>query len=201
MRAEDAANRITAAFNEVLQWASKDKHCAPKLEHNVKTVKLARSILPEAILKQEQEFHKEFMAQSFITDGDKWRMLIDNSILNARRNKISGVIKRFEEQKNDLLLETDIHIVRLADIAFATNRFELYTDYMHRIQGRSPFLQTFIVQLVTDINGAGSYLATERAERNKGYGATPYSCQVSPQGGQQLVDHTVKMLKDMHAAK
>ncbi len=201
MRAEDAANRITAAFNEVLQWASKDKHCAPKLEHNVKTVKLARSILPEAILKQEQEFHKEFMAQSFITDGDKWRMLIDNSILNARRNKISGVIKRFEEQKTNLLLETDIHVVRLGDIAFATNRFELYTDYMHRIQGRSPFLQTFIVQLVTDINGSGSYLATERAEKNKGYGATPYSCLVSPQGGQQLVDHTVKMLKSMHAAK
>ena len=197
MRAEDAANRITAAFKEVLQWASKDKHCAPEFEHKIKTVKLARAILPEAILKQEQEYHKEFMAQSFITDGDKWKMLITNSILNARRNKISGIIKRFEEQKKDIFLETDIHVVRLGDIAFATNRFELYMDYMHRIQGRSPFMQTFIVQLVSDSRGVGTYLATERAEKNKGYGATPYSCPVSPQGGQQLVDHTVQMLKEI----
>ena len=201
MRAEDAANRITDAFKEVLQWASKEKQCAPAFEHKIKTVKLERSILPEAILKQEQEFNKEFMAQSFITEGDKWRMLIDNSILNARRNKISGVIKRFDEQKKNRFLETDIHIVRLGDVAFATNRFELYMDYMHRIQGRSPFVQTFIVQLVTDAQGVGTYLATERAEKNKGYGATPYSCIVSPKGGQQLVDHTVKMLKEMHKAR
>ena len=201
MRAEDAANRITSAFKEVLQWASKDKQSAPEFEHKIQTVRLERSILPEAILKQEQKYNKEFMAQSFITEGDKWRMLIDNSILNARRNKISGVIKRFNEQKENRFLETDIHVVRLGDIAFATNRFELYMDYMHRIQGRSPFVQTFIVQLVTDAKGVGSYLATERAEKNKGYGATPYSCQVSPNGGQQLVEHTVKMLKSMHNAK
>ena len=201
MRAEDAANRIMNAFKEVLQWASKDKLAAPEFEHQVKTVKLERHILPEAILKQEQEFNKEVMAQSFITEGDKWRMLIDNSILNARRNKISGVIRRFEQQKEDRFLETDIHVVRLGDIAFATNRFELYMDYMHRIQGRSPFVQTFIVQLVTDAKGVGTYLATERSEKNKGYGATPYSCQVSPKGGQQLVEHTVKMLKAIKTEK
>ena len=72
---------------------------------------------------------------------------------------------------------------------------------MHRIQGRSPFIQTFIVQLVTDSKsadrGVGSYLATARGEKNKGYGATPYSCMVSPAGGQQLVDHTVQMLKEI----
>ena len=121
--------------------------------------------------------------------------------IDARRNKISWVIQRFEQQKEDRFLETDIHVVRLGDIAFATNRFELYMDYMHRIQGRSPFIQTFIVQLVTDAQGVGTYLATERSEKNKGYGATPYSCQVSPGGGQQLVDHTVQMLKEIKGNK
>lgn len=197
MRAEDAANRVMTAFDEVLEWASKDKQSAPELKHEVRSVKLERCILPEAILKQEKEYHKKFMQQKFITEGNKWKMLQHNSILNARRSKVNGVIRRFNEQKKIKTFATDIHVVRIGDIAFATNRFELFIDFMHRIQGRSPFLQTFIVQLVTDQYGVGSYLATDRAEKNKGYGATPYSCQVSPKGGQQLVDNTVEMLKNM----
>jgi hypothetical protein len=70
-------------------------------------------------------------------------------------------------------------------------------DYMHRIQARSPFEQTFIVQLVVDKNGTGSYLATEKAIANKGYSATPYCNQVSPAGGQELVNETLKVLKDL----
>ena len=70
-------------------------------------------------------------------------------------------------------------------------------DYQHRIQARSPFEQTFIVQLVTGPNGCGSYLATERGEANKGYSASPYCNQVSPKGGQQLVEETLKALEGM----
>ncbi len=197
MRAEDAANRIMTAFDEVLEWASKDKQASPVLQHEVKTVKLERFILPEQILEQEKKYHENFMKQSFKTDGDKWEMLKHNSVLRARRNKVSGIIKRFNEQKSTPEYETDIHVVRVGDAAFATNCFELFMDFMHRIQGRSPFTQTFIVQLVTTPQGVGSYLGTERSVENKGYGATPYSCQVSPAGGQQLVDHTVEMLKNM----
>ena len=201
MRAQDAADRISAAFNEVLQWASKDKQSAVELKHDIRTVQLERFILPEIIVKQEKEWHKEFVKMPFQTEGDKWKMMIYNSQLNARRNRVAGVIKRYEQQQKMPAFETEIHVVRLGDIAFATNRFELFVDYMHRIQGRSPFIQTFIVQLVTDSKsadrGVGSYLATGRGEKNKGYGATPYSCMVSPAGGQQLVDHTVQMLKEI----
>ena len=94
-------------------------------------------------------------------------------------------------------LTTVIHAVRLGNIAFATNRFELFMDYQHRIQARSPFEQTFIVQLVTDPWGAGSYLATEKAVRNKGYSASPYCNLVSPKGGRELVEETLKILEEM----
>ena len=128
-------------------------------------------------------------------------MLIKNSQLNSKRSKVSGVINRVKQQANTPAFETEVHVVRIGDIAFATNRFELFMDYMHRIQGRSPFMQTFCVQLVTDLKsadrGVGSYLATERGENNKGYSATPYSCYVSPKGGQQLVDYTVEMLNEI----
>lgn len=41
----------------------------------------------------------------------------------------------------------EIHVVRIGDIAIATNPFELYLDYGIRINGRSPAIQTFVVQL------------------------------------------------------
>jgi hypothetical protein len=66
---------------------------------------------------------------------------------------------------------------------------------MHRIQARSPFEQTFIVQLAGD--GGGSYLPTKRGKENRGYSANHYSCKVSPKGGQELVDETVKILKKL----
>jgi len=85
--------------------------------------------------------------------------------------------------------------VRVGDMAFATNRFELYMDYMHRIQARSPFEQIFIVQL-TGVPGpdGGTYLATERGAWGKGYSASRYCNLVSPKGGQELVDETVAIL-------
>ena len=107
----------------------------------------------------------------------------------------------YEIQEKEPGITTDIHVVRIGDMAFATNRFELFLDYQHRIQARSPFEQTFIVQLVTDPYGVGSYLATEKGVRNKGYSATPYCNQVSPKGGQELVEETLKMLLGLNSEK
>ena len=68
-------------------------------------------------------------------------------------------------------------------------------DYMHRIQARSPFIQTFVVQLAGD-EGA-SYLATERATNNNGYSASIFDNQVSYIGGGELVEETLNMLEEL----
>ena len=88
-------------------------------------------------------------------------------------------------------------MIRMGDIAFATTRFELYMDFMHRLQARSPFLQTFVVQLA----GAehGSYLATERGMDAKGYSASMFCCVFSPEAGQQWVESTLDVLNKMKA--
>ena len=93
----------------------------------------------------------------------------------------------------------EMHIVAMGDIAFATNRFELYMDYQHRIQARSPFTQTFIVQLCAQpgINGGG-YLATERGVWGVGYSASVFCNEVSPKGGQELVEESVAELKRLY---
>ncbi|NLX69884.1 MAG: hypothetical protein GX024_03135 [Clostridiales bacterium] len=70
--------------------------------------------------------------------------------------------------------------------------------FFNHIQARSPFVQTFIIQLAGIAgDGGGSYLATERAVAGKGYSACMFCNLVSPEGGQELVDETVKTLKEI----
>ncbi|MBQ9771824.1 MAG: hypothetical protein IJW23_08375 [Lentisphaeria bacterium] len=194
MRAVDIASRITTAFDEVLSWAGKDKKSEIDLRHDVKTVKLSRRMFPKALIDQEKKNHAAVMKMKYKEGGDPLEQLMYNSRLRSRRGRIAGLLARYEIQDKEPGITTDIHVVKFGNIAFATNRFELYLDYQHRIQARSPFEQTFIVQLVTDVNGIGSYLATEQGVRNKGYSATPYCNQVSPKGGQELVNETLNML-------
>ena len=194
MRAVDIASRITTAFDEVLSWAGKDKKSAVELKHDVKTVNLSRRMFPKALIDQEKKNHAAVMKMKYKEGGDPLEQLMYNSRLRSRRGRIAGLLARYEIQDKEPGITTDIHVVKFGNIAFATNRFELYLDYQHRIQARSPFEQTFIVQLVTDVNGIGSYLATEQGVRNKGYSATPYCNQVSPKGGQELVNETLNML-------
>lgn len=84
------------------------------------------------------------------------------------------------------------HVLRLGEVAMATNPFELYLDYGIRIQARSPAKVTLLVQL----SGAGSgYLPTARAVRGGGYSADKYL--VGPEGGRILVEETVTRLQEL----
>ena len=167
----------------------------------MRTLELSRRQFPKELVDQERKNHEKFMKQEFITEGNDYYVLQQNSALNSRRNRCGGVVSRFEQQSVNPTVKTKIHVVQLGNIAFATNRFEMFIDYMHRIQGRSPFEQTFIVQLVTDDYGVGNYLATARAIANKGYSATPYCNRASAEGGQELVNATVDVLKKLKGDK
>ncbi|MGY8642575.1 MAG: hypothetical protein ACKVJU_15955 [Verrucomicrobiales bacterium] len=59
------------------------------------------------------------------------------------------------------------------------------------MKGRSPAVQTFVVQLA----GSASYLPTERAVREGGYGAIEKTCVVGPKAGDQIVSETLNLLK------
>ena len=87
----------------------------------------------------------------------------------------------------------ELHVVRIGDVVFATNSFELFLDYGIRIKARSPAVQTFLVQLA----GGGTYLPTARAVAGKGYGGGVYDNLVGPEGGQSLVEETVKLINEL----
>ncbi len=92
----------------------------------------------------------------------------------------------------DSVKPAEIHVLRLGDMALATNPFELYVDYGIRTKARSKALLTFIVQLSCQHSG---YLPTERAIRGGGYSADKYI--VGPDGGQALVNEIVLLINDM----
>jgi hypothetical protein len=105
-----------------------------------------------------------------------------------------AVIKRYEEQDDAPHFDMELHVLRLGDIVFATNPFELFLDFGHQIKARSKALQTFLIQLSC---GSASYLPTKKAEELGGYGGLIINGQVGSDGGKMLVDETVTEIEKL----
>jgi hypothetical protein len=104
------------------------------------------------------------------------------------------VLKRYERPDDYAVYPMELHVLRLGDVAIASNAFELYLDYGVQMRARSRGLQTFLIQLAC---GCGGYLPTERAVAGGGYSAIPESGLVGPEGGRVLVDRTVDLMNGL----
>lgn len=104
------------------------------------------------------------------------------------------ILRRAELQEKQDILDTEVHIIRLGTVAFATNPFELFLDYGNQIKARSCAEQTFLVQLA---NGMDGYLPTEKAEKGGHYSAFISSGTVGHIGGEQLVRQTLKQINGL----
>ncbi len=117
----------------------------------------------------------------------------DNKETDFGIMKINQVlIGQYEKQDTTPDFSMELHAIRLGDVAFATNPFETYMDYGFRITSRSRAAQTFLIQLCGD---TGGYLPTARALPGRGYSAMVSN--VGPEGGQVMVEETVKAINDM----
>ena len=115
-----------------------------------------------------------------------------NDAANLQRHL--GVLRRAAVQETVEVLPTEVHIVRMGTIAFATNPFELFLDDGNQIKARSLAEQTFLVQLCC---GAEGYLPTKKAELGGHYSAFIASGQIGHIGGEQLVRQTLQEINDM----
>ena len=86
----------------------------------------------------------------------------------------------------------ELHVIRLGDVAIATNPFELFLDYGIQMKGRSKAVLTLVSQLTCDTAG---YLPTRRAVAGGDYSAVNH--EVGPKGGRVLVDETVNEINSM----
>lgn len=105
-----------------------------------------------------------------------------------------GLLQRMALQEKVDMLPTEVHIMRLGTVAFATNPFELFLDYGNQIRARSAAEQTFLVQIA---NGHEGYLPTEKAEKGGHYSAFISSGNVGHVGGEQLVRETLTEIRNL----
>lgn len=117
-----------------------------------------------------------------------------NYMDSARLHIYCGTIGRYELQQKVHTVDIEVHFLRLGNIAFATNPYELFLNYGNQIRAGSPASQTFLLQLCC---GAWGYLPTEKAEKGGHYSAYVSSGAVGHEGGDLLVRKTLQEIRDM----
>lgn len=194
----DVVEDNVALMKEHIEWTV-------PFAHEVTKVELTRRKLTEDDVK-EAAAHVKAERQRYETlkealDNDpslrsKPRWYTEVTRAHAMMRRHERVLERYELEKTQPTYPAEIHVIRLGDLALATNPFELYVDYGMQIQGRSPAEHTVLIQL----SGPGTgnfYIPTERSIAHGGYGAVPASTIVGPEGGRELVEHTVAMLNQL----
>jgi len=199
---QEIAERVANGIEEILPVIEKEINYNPVFSYVFKKVKLTRYKISEEELNfclQEAEKHykeyerlkKELEENPEKKKENRWYIEVT---YNYRRNRwYLGVKDRYEIQKTNPKIEVEIHILKIGNVIFATNPFECYLDYGMRIKARSKAIQTFIIQLA----GGGTYLSTERAVKGRSYGAVAPSCIVGYEGGEELVEETLKCIDEL----
>ncbi len=174
-RLEELARRLVHAVDEAFEPASKDIRTDVPLVHRVEELRL-----PVRKITEEEMRQAKAKAEALAGKPSQRRLMLWHQ----------AVVDRFQRQKHEPHYTAEIHVLRLGDVAIATNPFELFTDFGVQIQAKSRAEQTFVVQLV----GPGGYVPTPKAVQGGGYSAIPESNEVGPEGGQALVDGTVAII-------
>jgi hypothetical protein len=184
---QEIGRRIAAAVAEGLELARGDIRRQVPFTHKVQLAALpVRKVTQQEYVaagKARQDLEAKGLDGLDSPEYIQWRM-----------NR--GIVARYEAQDKLPFCPTEVHALRLGDIALATNPFELYLDYGLRMKARSPAEQTFIVQLACDALG---YLPTERGVEGGHYSAEIMSNIIGPEGGRVLVERTVESLNALWA--
>jgi len=179
--------KIADAVDDLLPTAAAAAQSDCLVRHHVEPLNLAvRRVTDEELACARDEIAK---LEASTPQNDR-----EASRKYSRIKWYGRAVERHQTQKTRPNFTMELHVLRIGEVAFATNPFELFLDYGLRIKARSRALQNFLIQLSC---GSGGYLPTAKAVRMKSYGAEPASNAVGPEGGQALVDRTVALIEDM----
>lgn len=183
-RLDEIARRILRAWDEAYEGAQKEKFADVPLVHVVKPIELPRRLVTE---EEYTGIQAEIAAAS--DDPKDFRRIA----------WLQDALKRYERQQAGDVppYMMELHVLRLGDVAIASNHFELFTQYGIQMKAKSRALHTFVIQLA----GPGTYVPTPFAAAGGGYSAIVPSNEVGPEGGQLLVDETVAVVNGLFADK
>ena len=176
------ANEIIAVYEEIDELKTDAIFVHKVIEGTLPLRKVTMSDYEKAVRELENYIARNSHKESFNYED------------NARMHVYTGIIKRYREQQYTEVFPVECHIIRLGDIAIATNPFEMFLDYGNRIKARSYAEQTFVVQLCC---GESHYLPTEKAEKAGHYSAYVASGHVGHEGGDILVRETITEINKM----
>ena len=182
---ERAARRISDeifyALEDVSEYVSETDliHKHFMLDLPLRRVTIAEK---DAAVKAIEEFAKE-VGDGTITFAD-----------NARMHVHAGTVARYNAQQEIFNTTIEVHVLKLGNVAFATNPYELFLDYGNQMRARSKASQTFLIQLSC---GSMGYLPTKKAEEGSHYSAYVSSGTVGHVGGDMLVRKTVSEINKM----
>ena len=179
--------RISEAVVRGYKYAKNYIEYMPKFCHEVLSIELPiRQVSEddyEAAAKEVERIHREFSAEHPMKMKDL-----------VKAFEPQGVVLRYRQQKEDAMYAFTCHILRLGDVAVATNPFELYHEFSQRIKARALASQVFVIQLS---NGIGGYLPTRAAVSGGSYSSKPASTVCGPDGGDILVEKTLEVMNQL----
>jgi hypothetical protein len=202
---EEIAHRIADAVEETLGFIAGTRESEPLLVHETVELRLAlRALTEEDVRTADAEaarWRAEYEAELAkleatpgLRDEPHWHKplwYVPVTKAYRRMRWYERVRERFEQQQREEPgRDVTLHVIRLGDVAIATNPFEYYLDFGVFIKARSPAVQTFLVQLT----GPGSYVPSARSIAGGGYGSVPASTPIGPDGGREVAEKTVETL-------
>lgn len=201
-RRQQIAHRLSDAVLLVLPHLEKTIEWSPTFTHRVAQVEITRRQVSaddvtaaasesDGWRQRYGELRRALAEHPETRQKNRW--YVDVTQAYRRMMWGAGVRDRFQLQQEHPKLSYEVHVLRIGDLAIATNPFELYLDYGVQIQQRSRAVQTFVVQLT----GAGTYLPTRRSVAGGAYGAVPASTEIGPEGGRELVEQTLALIESL----
>ena len=193
---QEIGRRIANTFDDVAAVIAQDIRTDVPLVHRVQQIELPARIVTDVEYAVAKDVCERIDAKKTRTKSDYWTRNFYGLVTERYLSQQEGEWKTFA---------LELHVLRLGDVAIATNPFELFLDYGVQIEARSPAVQTFLIQLATNAREHGYYVPTPRAMAGgaldekpfTNYSATVMNNMVGPEGGQVLVDRTVELIDSL----
>ena len=216
---EEIGKRLITVINEAYPDAKNNIETTPGFKHLVKNIEIparqytqeecetAQAIVDEILLREPKDPNSgetawnRFLAELKENEKTKKYGPWDNKVSDfGLLKKQQALVEQYKEQDSHPFYPVELHTIQLGDAVFVCNPFELYLDFGLRIEARSNANETFIIQLCS--GDYGGYLPTQRAINGTAYkGYSAMATKVGPEGGQGLVNESVKEINKLFPTK